>query len=621
MKFYLKILTLFFEFVLLFVAEKLVFSLIYGAASGATATDLLGASLWHGLSLDFSVAAYLTAVPLILTSLRIWRSWKWIGVAEKIYLGVVSILLSAIFILDLVLYSYWGFRLDTTPLFYFLSSPAAAFASVSLWVTAAGIVGVCMLSAAIFLMLMSTMRRFSLHPARGIRRKGLLTGGMVVSAGVLFLVMRGGVTVSTMNLSRAYFSGNPRLNHVAVNPAFSLLYSAMRQHDFGSQFNFYSDEEAAATFRRMTDAAKTAVVPDSIRLLKRPRPDIYIILLESFSSHLMPSLGGAPVAMKIDSIAGTGISWVNAYASGFRTDRGIPAVLSGYPTQPTLSVMKYVEKAECLPSIARVLRDSLGYKTEYYYGGDANFTNMRAYLVSQGFGKIVSDKDFPISQKASKWGALDEVLFSKTIADIKGDKEGSPRFAVIQTSSSHEPFEVPYSNPRFADNPRANAFCYTDSCVADFIRRVENTPRGERALFILVSDHYGAWPMRDSLPSAPSRHHIPLIFCGPALNAEGLREECVASQTDIAATLLSMLGLPHGQFKFSRNLFGGAADGAVWIAEPDIVGLIGNKGYLIYNIESSRFVESKGENSNDFEKEVKSYLQYLYDDIEQLDKR
>ena len=101
-----------------------------------------------------------------------------------------------------------------------------------------------MLSAAIFLMLVSTMRRFSLHPARGIRRKGLLTGGMVVSAGVLFLVMRGGVTVSTMNLSRAYFSGNPRLNHVAVNPAFSLLYSAMRQHDFGSQFNFYSDEEA-----------------------------------------------------------------------------------------------------------------------------------------------------------------------------------------------------------------------------------------------------------------------------------------------------------------------------------------------------------------------------------------
>ena len=100
-----------------------------------------------------------------------------------------------------------------------------------------------------------------------------------------------------------------------------------------------------------------------------------------------------------------------------------------------------------------------------------------------------------------------------------------------------------------------------------------------------------------------------------------MREERVASQTDIAATLLSMLGLPHSQFKFSRNLFGGAADGAVWIAEPDIVGLIGNKGYLIYNIESSRFVESKGENSNDFEKEVKSYLQYLYDDIEQLDKR
>lgn len=142
---------------------------------------------------------------------------------------------------------------------------------------------------------------------------------------------------------------------------------------------------------------------DSIPLLSSDRPDIYIILLESFSSHLFPSLGGEPVALKLDSVARTGLLFKNFYANSFRTDRGIPAVLSAYPGQPTTSIMKFVDKTENLPSLSKELKDSKGYRNEYYYGGDANFTNMKAYLVSAGFDRIISDKDFPISQKMSKW--------------------------------------------------------------------------------------------------------------------------------------------------------------------------------------------------------------------------
>lgn len=47
-----------------------------------------------------------------------------------------------------------------------------------------------------------------------------------------------------MNLSRAYFSTDGRLNHAAINPAFSLMYSATHQNKDYDRFVFMSDEEA-----------------------------------------------------------------------------------------------------------------------------------------------------------------------------------------------------------------------------------------------------------------------------------------------------------------------------------------------------------------------------------------
>ena len=118
-----------------------------------------------------------------------------------------------------------------------------------------------------------------------------------------------------------------------------------------------------------------------------------------------------------------------------------------------MSIMKFVEKTERLPSISRQLKTT-GYEPSYYYGGDINFTNMKAYLVNSGFNNIICDKDFHISQRMSKWGAPDHVVFERALTDVTKNSPAKPRFTVIQTSSSHEPFEVPYSNPRFADNPQ-----------------------------------------------------------------------------------------------------------------------------------------------------------------------
>ena len=105
--------------------------------------------------------------------------------------------------------------------------------------------------------------------------------------------------------------------------------------------------------------------------------------------------------------------------------------------------MKYPEKTDGLPSIPRSLKNA-GYSLEYYYGGDADFTNMRSYLVSSGIEKIISETDFPLSERPGKWGAPDHALFQRFLKDLKEEKQQEPFFKIVQTSSSHEPFEVPF---------------------------------------------------------------------------------------------------------------------------------------------------------------------------------
>ena len=387
-----KIAILYILFIAIFVVQRISFFLVYSSVIGDTGLLNLFYALWAGKSLDGSMAGYLEIIPLIISTISIWINNRIFINIEKAYYGLISFLISFITILDLGLYGYWGFRLDMTPIFYFFTSPSSAMASATLLEMIIAPIAIFVLTVFLYLLLIKVafLKSFDII-INNKRNKIYATLLSLVFAGLLFIPIRGGITVSTMNLSRAYFSQNPRLNHVAINPLFSLMYSATHQSDFKSQYRFFEEDEAKQIFSQLID---NSIENDTV-LLKNIRPDIYLIIAESFSAHLMPSLGGEEIAMRLDSIANEGVLFTNFYANSFRTDRAIPAILSGFPSQPNTSLMKYVEKAEKLPSLPKTLKNN-GYDISYYYGGDINFTNMLAYLVSQGFEYIIKDTDFTI---------------------------------------------------------------------------------------------------------------------------------------------------------------------------------------------------------------------------------
>ena len=610
-------------FVCLFMLQKPLFMAMHiGLYADTSFADWL-AVMWHGLPLDLSLAGYLTALPALLLVVSLWTLQPWLMYMLRGYFGLVAVLMGSIFIIDGLLYDFWGFRLDSTPLFYFFTSPKDVVASVDWYYVAFGVFFIVLATLVVYIIFQTVFLSAPRWRMMGVPNQCFIHSiALLIVAGMLFIPIRGGFTVSTMNTGKVYFSTNQRLNHAAINPAFSLMESLSKQKDFASQYRFLAPEEADRRFCVMQDPAVmidrfmnsciTVHADSASRLFHVRRPDILLVILEGFSSHLMNSLGGEPgVAVTLDSLAREGVLFTNFYANSFRTDRALVSILSGYPAQPTTSIMKYPRKTQSIPALAGALRKA-GYDTKYYYGGDADFTNMRSYLMSSGFNSIISDTDFPLADRLSKWGVHDHLVFRRLLDDLQaeGDTASRPRLRVLQTSSSHEPFEVPF---RRLANDRLNAFAYTDSCVGDFIRRYRRLPQWEHTVIVMVPDHQGGYPEQmDNLSF--DRYKIPLLMMGGAVDGPRRIDVC-GSQQDIAATLLAQLGLRHGNFIFSKDLMNEGAPHFAFFTFPDAFGILSEDGRAVYDNQAGRPVLLEGPAADELLTNGKAYLQKLYDDI------
>lgn len=423
---------------------------------------------------------------------------------------------------------------------------------------------------------------------------------------LLFLPIRGGVTVSTMNSGRAYFSSVQELNHAAVNPLLSFMESVSHNEDFSAQYRFMDDAKAQAVYRQMYHKASQ----DSVTPLLRQgvsRPDVYIVIMESFSDTVTNVRGVTPC---INRLKREGIYFNRFYANSFRTDRGLVSVLQGYPAPATVSLMKFPRKTANLPSIAAHLEKN-GYDTYYYYGGDADFTNMRSFLVNQGFKHITEDVDFPIDERLSKWGVPDHLLMKRVERDLSNRPgDGKPRLTVIQTSSSHEPFDVPYHRLK---NKILNAFAYADNSVGEFVEYLKRSKKWDNSLVILVPDHLGAWPEHPD-NFKPWRYHVPLIWTGGAIRRP-MTVSTYGSQQDIAATLLSQLEIAHDDMIFSKDMMNTAVNHFAFFLPNDGLGMITTDNTLIYDNIQQKVVYDAGNKKGANLKGGKALLQVLFDDI------
>ena len=573
---------------------------------------LISEVFYHGLKMDISFSSYLTLLILVVLSLSIFLPSKTTIAIINVISTIFLILISIISVVDLELFQEWGFRFDATPLMY-LNTPremTASVASSPYIMLISGMVVGFLLSYWLFRKLVLSQFKKVSAPTAVQSLTYLLIAGMMI------IPIRGGFQLAPMNQSAAFFSNNDFANQAAINVPWNFFWSLNKQlYSRTNPYEFLPPAEA----QKLIENFYQADTSQSKNLLTQPKPNIIVILWESLTSKVLPELGGnyPDVVPELRSLIREGILFDNFYANGNRSDKGIVAILSGYPAQPKRSIVKIPIKSSKLPVITKPLVDN-GYYTGYFHGGELAFANIKSYLIHADFNTLVGKEAFNKNQLNSKWGAHDHIVMEKALQDIS--KQPQPFFNMIFTLSSHEPFDIPVA-PQFPgddlESQYKSSLHYTDQAIGSFIRQAKQQNWYENTLIIILADH-GHRLLGENPRYEKDRFHIPMLWLGGALAVKDSVVTKTFSQTDLPKTLLNQLKIDHASFKWSRDILNQSTESTAFYIYNEGIGYVKDDGYLVYDVPSDQVLVRSGLIDKNHIERTKAHLQFTYQDY--LDK-
>jgi phosphoglycerol transferase MdoB-like AlkP superfamily enzyme len=356
------------------------------------------------------------------------------------------------------------------------------------------------------------------------------------------------------------FSKNQYANELAANGGYE-LFAAYRNNALSyNQFyphisdsmarsileNFKSDGDGSNQF------TTTRWEPNDSTTLKRL--NVVLISVESLSADFMTHFGNdANITPFLDSLADKSILFTNLLATGTRTVRGLEALTLSVPPTPGQSIVRRPHN-ENLFSLASVLNRH-NYDSKFIYGGYAYFDNMSYFFSHNGYTVIDRNSldDNEIDYE-NIWGVADENLFTLAVREIdKTIASGKLSFAHIMTTSNHRPYTYP---PGRIDIPshtsRNGAVKYTDYAIASFFKKARQREWFQNTIFIITADHCASSAGKTELPV--NKYRIPMLIFSPAHIAPAV-ERKMASQIDVAPTILGLLDLPYRSKFYGHDIF------------------------------------------------------------------
>lgn len=602
------LLTVFFTARLMFMAWH------WEKSAGLTLQEWAG-TFTYGFLMDLSAAGYLIFPVLLLGLYREWAPFRtfryWLHVHYFIAQTVIWTCVAA----DFEVYQAWGVKLNAEVVYYCrypAEAWASALASPVFTLLAIGI------ATGVFFWRLSFRPFFQPERVTGWGKLPVWLRPPVylLLFGLCFLMIRGGWGLTPMNPGFVYFSETPFANHAALNTTWNVAYDlSSRNESSKKEIGWFPRAEARAT----ADSLIRRAQPDSLpSLFTVSRPNVVLIILESWTADMIPALGGIQgYTPGIDSLINAGLLFDRFYANGKRSAYGISCLLTGFPSIPDGAIIKFPTKFEKVPTVSERLGDA-GYTSWFFYGGDSRFDNMNAFLLKSGFTRIVDKDQFRKEDQNSKWGAFDHVVLNRMADELTTIPR--PFFSVLFTLSSHEPFETPIKPP-FPETTTADRFknsvWYSDNSIRQFFSRIRQEAWYDSTVIILAADHGHRFPLNRTEQHIPERFHIPLILTGPALRAEwkGKRIQEICSQADLAATLLNQLRLRSDDFVWSNDLMNPSRNNFAFYNINDGFGWIRPDYQVSYDFISEKIIQ---ESNPDYPekaarlREGKAYLQALY---------
>ena len=555
------------------------------------------------------MASYLTVMAGLAITFTSYFKGKVLWPVLKAYTFVTLMITSFLIFADLELYRNWGFRMDTTPLMY-LKNPKEVIISANL------VVSICLILVWIFCF-WGCVKLFSKWFSNSVKQ--LEPSNWLASIVVLFLTasliipIRGDFGVASMNTGYVYFhKSNVFANHAAINVVWNVG-DALANAEKIEPVTYFKEDDAKAIYTKIRHDEGT-----TRKLLNTNRPNILLIVMESFTSKIIEPLQGMKgITPNFTALCREGILFDNCYATGDRTDKGIVGVLSGYPALPKFSIINFSKKTEKLPFLNQDLK-KLGYSSEFVYGCDIDFANFRSYFHNARYDKIVSKEDFDPSLCNSKWGVHDHFAFDRLYQECS-NAQGNPFFTVFLSQSSHEPFETPVKTVIHGldeEHRYLNSAHYADSSLGDFMRKAQKTEWWKNTLVVIVADHGIRHPWNTDR-YLPLKFHIPMLWLGGALQARDTIIHTYCSQTDIPQTILHQLDINDPNFIFSNNILSSTAPGYSFYVAGDCVGYLRKNSRIVFDMTANRIMVQEGTIPDHFLDELKAQLQLITTDFSQ----
>lgn len=548
------------------------------------------ATLWQGfrraLPMDLSTACYLVLPIGLLGITLLFREIKGVRRALRPITATLVVLTCFINVCDIALFTAWGTKVNHKALSY-LAYPEEAMHAVA-GAPVAQLTVIFLAQCAVALLVLFRIDHDRSFLATG---KWQRFAAPVLLPLAMLIGMRGGTQPFPIDRSWSYYCAHPVLNLGALNGTWNVIVLLAEPPEIGTNpYRFMSATEAEQRFNTMHPAS----LGPAQRISTVQRPNIMLILLESWTADVVGVLGGdSGVTPGFDRLAEDGLLFTNFYSTGFRTEQGLCATISSFPSQPKTTIIRQYGKFDRLPSLVNLL-DSAGYRSTYYYAGDVAFANTRAYLEAMGFDRVHDEHSFPIKRR-TPWGAYDEELFAFHVEDTR-DANG-PFFHTVMTSTSHEPFDVPVDEGfRGKDQPQQyrNSVHYTDRTLAAFITACGQQSWYDSTLVIIVADHGHYLPHNRGNYSA-ERHRIPLLITGGALKPDlrGTTNNTFGTHVDLAATLLAQLGLPGIRSLWSKDLFDPTIPHFAFWTFDDGFGIADTGQCLVYDNLSGQLLQRR----------------------------
>lgn len=564
-------------------------------------------SFTAALRLDLTTISFILIIPLLLFFVSKWIKSKVHNRIIRIYHYILIPVVVLVTIAGIRLFHEWGSLINYRAM-VFMFEPDSITGSVAIL----DLLILIFFAGSFIAVAVIIFNKIIKFPVPGEKKSWLIT---LVFALFIIIGTRGGIQKNPVNETSAYYSDNVYLNNAATNPIWYLFHSINQASLKNTErFTTMNDTEAKLLLKKLFAKGETEIIlKENIK-----SPNIVIIILESWSADLIERIGGEKdVTPVFDSLSKKGILFSDIYSSGFRTDQGLVSLFSGFPAQPSHSVIQNLDKVSRLPFMPLMLKN-IGYESSFYYGGNINFSNMRTYLELAGFDKIYG-KDHFKNAKFTNWGAHDEFVLLKQAEEVKELRE--PFISTVLTLSTHEPYDVPLPVSQISlTEPQLynRSASYTDYSIGKYFEYAKTQQWYNNTLFILTADHGHRLPTNYTAFEKGIRH-MPVLFFGEVIKEEmhGKITETTGNLHDLPVTVLEQLNIDTKEFKWSKNLLSKNTVPFAYIGyEKGFGWVLPEQDYIIYLYpqgeigSSGKLVDKPTPDS--ILKYPKAYIQQLY---------